>query len=136
MRRPPSVPLHPPTHPPAFATHPPSPPLPAPPSSRPPQLLRSFAKDLVFRKYLRYILNERPFDTDAVEDVLALRAACGLSDKEVAAVIKEVAERTFKARGGWAERGLGGGRAIPPAAAAPGAPLSLGLLPLRAGALA
>ena len=82
-----------------------------------------FSKDLIFRKYLRYILNERPFDTDAVADIVArtqrgrwrdltrcgrsielmsllqaLRNACQLSDAMVQDVLKETAQRSFKAR--------------------------------------
>jgi hypothetical protein len=55
--------------------------------------------DVIFRKQLRYILNERPFDADAVADVLALRAACALDDAAVADVLSETASRSFKKTG-------------------------------------
>ena len=58
-----------------------------------------FSADVIFRKQLRYILNERPFDADAVADVLALRAACGLDDAAVADVLSETATRSFKKTG-------------------------------------
>ena len=58
-----------------------------------------FAADVIFRKQLRYMLNERPFDADTVADALALRAACGLTDAQVAEVLAEAAARTFKKTG-------------------------------------
>jgi len=58
-----------------------------------------FSADSVFRKQLRYMLNERPFDAEAAADVVALRAACGLSDEQVRGVLADTAERTFKSTG-------------------------------------
>ena len=58
-----------------------------------------FSADSVFRKQLRYMLNERPFDGEAAADVVALRAACGLSDEQVRGVLADTAERTFKSTG-------------------------------------
>jgi hypothetical protein len=58
-----------------------------------------FSKELLFRKQLRYMLNERPFDADTVADVAALRAACGLDDAALAAQLAETAARTFKKTG-------------------------------------
>ena len=58
-----------------------------------------FSRDALFRKHLRFILNERPFDTDAVHDILALRDACGLTQAATEEVLKETAQRTFKATG-------------------------------------
>ncbi len=37
----------------------------------------------VYRKYLWYLLKERPFNTDAVADMVALKGALELSDAEV-----------------------------------------------------
>lgn len=37
----------------------------------------------VFRKYLWYVLRERKFDEEAVDDLAALRAALSMSDEEV-----------------------------------------------------
>jgi hypothetical protein len=58
-----------------------------------------FTKDTIFRKQLRYMLNERPFDGDVLADALALRAACGLTDDAVVAVLSEAGARTFKKTG-------------------------------------
>lgn len=37
----------------------------------------------IFRKYLWYLLRERKFDQEAVDDVFALKAALGLTDEQV-----------------------------------------------------
>jgi hypothetical protein len=58
-----------------------------------------FTPVALFRKQLRYMLNERPFDADVAADASALRAACGLSDADVVEVLKDTAERTFKSTG-------------------------------------
>ncbi|KAK3236466.1 hypothetical protein CYMTET_53398, partial [Cymbomonas tetramitiformis] len=81
-----------------------------------------FSPDLVFRKYLRYLLDQRPFDPDAVSDVLVLRAACGLTDEQIKEVLRESAKRGFERTGilmisptGMTAEGLlkkAGGRAL------------------------
>ena len=58
-----------------------------------------FSRDSVFRKHLRYMLAERPFDNDAFLDVVALRDACGLSDAQLAEVLLDTAERSRKQTG-------------------------------------
>lgn len=37
----------------------------------------------MFRKYLWYLLRERKFDTEAVNDIVQLKSALQLSDEEV-----------------------------------------------------
>lgn len=54
-----------------------------------------FTATEVFRKYLWYLLRERSFDQEAVDDLVALKAALGLKDEEVAAALKERAERIY-----------------------------------------
>lgn len=46
----------------------------------------------IYRKFLWFLLRERPFDTDAVQDLVALKRAAGLSDTEVAEAIRERAQ--------------------------------------------
>jgi len=58
-----------------------------------------FAAPAIFRKQLRYIINERPFDGEALADILALRAACALGDADVEAALAETAARTAKKTG-------------------------------------
>lgn len=62
-------------------------------------LRTGFSADALFRKHLRYMLAERPFDGECVADVAALRAACRLSDAQFAEVLREAAERTVKKTG-------------------------------------
>ena len=40
-------------------------------------------RQVIFRKYLRYLLDQRIFDQDAVADVVQLKNACALSDETV-----------------------------------------------------
>jgi hypothetical protein len=58
-----------------------------------------FSRDSVFRKMLRFLLAERPFDNDALLDVVALRDACGLSDSQLSEVLLDTAERSRKQTG-------------------------------------
>jgi hypothetical protein len=58
-----------------------------------------FSNHLIFRKYFRYMLNERKFDTEAVADLLTLKAACQLGDDDLKDIFREVASRTFKKYG-------------------------------------
>lgn len=53
----------------------------------------------LFRKYLKYLLNERKFDAQAVADVIHLKQACGLSDMEIVEAINETGEAVFKQTG-------------------------------------
>ena len=59
----------------------------------------NFSYDLIFRKYLRYLLNERKFDAEAVADILHLKATCQLGDDQVKEILREVSQRTFKKYG-------------------------------------
>eukprot|EP00898_Chlorokybus_atmophyticus_P000189 jgi/Chlat1/1170/Chrsp113S01642 len=58
-----------------------------------------FTEDQIFRKYLRYLLNERPFDTEEVADILQLRRVCGLKDEQVADVLNESARKMCEKTG-------------------------------------
>lgn len=46
-----------------------------------------FSASEIFRKYLWYLLRERKFDTEAVNDVVQLKASLQLSDEEVRCVM-------------------------------------------------
>lgn len=59
----------------------------------------NFSTAEVLRKYIRYVLNERPFTPDTVADLLHLRKVSGLSEPEVAEVLNDVAKRIVKAKG-------------------------------------
>jgi len=58
-----------------------------------------FKQDLIFRKYLRYMLDQRPFDTDAVADLLHLRTVCDLPIEKLLELMEESAKRTFERTG-------------------------------------
>mmetsp|Transcript_41560 Transcript_41560/g.50396 ORF Transcript_41560/g.50396 Transcript_41560/m.50396 type:complete len:327 (-) Transcript_41560:556-1536(-) len=56
-------------------------------------------KDQVFRKYLRYLLDQRKFDQEAVADLLHLRQVCTLADEHVQEILLDTAERTYAKTG-------------------------------------
>ncbi|KAJ7514226.1 hypothetical protein O6H91_23G034000 [Diphasiastrum complanatum] len=67
----------------------------------------------VLRKYIRYALNERPFNPDLVADLIHLRKVAKLDDEDVAEVLNEVARRIVKEKGtvvmdlrGFTEKGV------------------------------
>ena len=59
----------------------------------------NFTTSEVLRKYIRYVLNERPFTPETVADLLHLRKVSSLSEPEVAEVLNDVAKRIVKAKG-------------------------------------
>lgn len=53
----------------------------------------------IMRKYIRYVLNEKPFDPNLVANLIQLRKASGLEDYQVAGVLNEISRRTVKEKG-------------------------------------
>lgn len=53
----------------------------------------------ILRKYIRYALNEKPFNTDLVVDLIHLRKSSLLEDAQVAEILNEVSRRTVKDKG-------------------------------------
>lgn len=53
----------------------------------------------ILRKYIRYVLNEKPFNPDLVANLLQLRKASGLEDHQVAGVLNEISRRIVKEKG-------------------------------------
>lgn len=49
----------------------------------------------IFRKYLWYLLRERKFDQEAVDDLVQLKTVMSLSDEDIAAALKERAQRIY-----------------------------------------
>ncbi len=49
----------------------------------------------LFRKYLWFLLRERKFDQEAVDDLIALKTALGLDDAQVAEALEERAKRVY-----------------------------------------
>lgn len=48
---------------------------------------------------MRYLLNDRKFDADAVSDLLTLKALCQLNDDQVKDIFREISARIFKKYG-------------------------------------
>ncbi|PKA56026.1 hypothetical protein AXF42_Ash014699 [Apostasia shenzhenica] len=72
-----------------------------------------FSMDDILRKYIRYTLNEKPFSTDTVADLIHLRKASMLDDSQVAAVLNDTSMRIVKEKGpvvmdisGFTEKGF------------------------------
>ncbi|KAI5677695.1 hypothetical protein M9H77_08645 [Catharanthus roseus] len=71
-----------------------------------------FDMEEILRKYIRYVLNEKPFNPDLVANLLQLRKASGLEDHQVAGVLNEISRRIVKEKGpvnmdrsGYTEKG-------------------------------
>ncbi|CAK9174105.1 unnamed protein product [Ilex paraguariensis] len=67
----------------------------------------------ILRKYIRYVLNEKPFDPDLVANLIQLRKASMLNDSQVAEVLNEISRRIVKEKGpvvmdmsGYSEKGF------------------------------
>ncbi|KAG0490211.1 hypothetical protein HPP92_007074 [Vanilla planifolia] len=55
-----------------------------------------FNMDEILRKYIRYALNEKPFNPDTVADLIHLRTASMLEDHQVADVLNEISRQLLK----------------------------------------
>ncbi|CAL9088993.1 unnamed protein product [Musa textilis] len=72
-----------------------------------------FSMEDILRKYIRYALNEKPFNTDLVVDLIHLRKSSLLEDAQVAEILNEVSRRIVKDKGpvvmdlsGFTEKGF------------------------------
>ncbi|GJP50785.1 hypothetical protein CLOM_g9950 [Closterium sp. NIES-68] len=73
----------------------------------------NFSSDEILRKYIRYIINEKPFTPETVSGLIHLRRVSGLDDLEIAEVLNEISRRIVKAKGpvvmdttGFTEKGV------------------------------
>ncbi|XAR56034.1 hypothetical protein NMG60_11036318 [Bertholletia excelsa] len=73
----------------------------------------SFSMEEILRKYLRYALNEKPFNPGLVENLIQLRKASLLDDSKVAEILNEISKRIVKDKGpvvmdmsGYSEKGF------------------------------
>lgn len=55
--------------------------------------------DEILRKYIRYALNEKPFNPELVANLIQLRKASALEDTQVAQVLNEVSRRIERDKG-------------------------------------
>ncbi|CAH8281868.1 unnamed protein product [Eruca vesicaria subsp. sativa] len=67
----------------------------------------------ILRKYIRYALNEKPFNPDLVASLIHLRRASGLEDSQIPEVLNEISRRIVKEKGpvvmnmqGFTEKGF------------------------------
>lgn len=60
------------------------------------RLKTGFSPVEIFRKYLWFLLRERKFDQDAIDDLVALKSILDLSDTDVAEALKERAKRVYE----------------------------------------
>ncbi|KAI4358062.1 hypothetical protein L6164_001968 [Bauhinia variegata] len=72
-----------------------------------------FGTEEILRKYIRYALNEKPFNPDLVADLVQLRRASMLSDSQVAETLNEISRRIVRDKGpvvmdtsGYTEKGF------------------------------
>ncbi|PIA35354.1 hypothetical protein AQUCO_03500028v1 [Aquilegia coerulea] len=72
-----------------------------------------FGMEEILRKYIRYALNERPFNPDMVADLIHLRKASLLHDTQVADILNEISRRIVADKGpvvmdisGYSEKGF------------------------------
>ncbi|WCJ38952.1 hypothetical protein M5689_019981 [Euphorbia peplus] len=72
-----------------------------------------FSMDDILRKYIRYALNEKPFNPELVANLILLRKASMLEDSRVADILMHISKRIVKEKGpvvmdatGYSERGF------------------------------
>ncbi|KAA8528887.1 hypothetical protein F0562_033625 [Nyssa sinensis] len=72
-----------------------------------------FNMEEIMRKYIRYVLNEKPFNPDLVANLIQLRKASMLDDSQVAEILNEISRRIVKDKGpvvmemsGYSEKGF------------------------------
>lgn len=55
--------------------------------------------DEILRKYIRYVLNEKPFNPDLIVNLIHLRKETMLDDSQVAGILNEISARIVKDKG-------------------------------------
>ncbi|KAG6429393.1 hypothetical protein SASPL_107444 [Salvia splendens] len=67
----------------------------------------------ILRKYIRYVLNEKPFNPDLIANLIHLRKETQLEDSEVAGILNEISGRIVNDKGpvvmdisGYSEKGF------------------------------
>ncbi|CAL0318509.1 unnamed protein product [Lupinus luteus] len=72
-----------------------------------------FDSEGILRKYIRYALNEKPFNAELVSDLIQLRSATRLNDSYVAEILNEIYRRIVRDKGpivldksGYTEKGF------------------------------
>lgn len=60
-----------------------------------------FSMEDVLRKYIRYALNEKPFNPELVVNLIQLRKASMLDDSQVAEILNEISRRIVREKGNY-----------------------------------
>lgn len=55
----------------------------------------------ILRKYIRYVLNEKPFNPDLIANLIHLRKETLLDDSEVAGILNEISGRIVNDKGNF-----------------------------------
>ncbi|CAL5363129.1 unnamed protein product [Camellia sinensis] len=58
-----------------------------------------FGMEEILRKYIRYALNEKPFNPNLVANLIQLRKASSLDDSQVAEILNDISRRIVKDKG-------------------------------------
>ncbi|XP_050896442.1 uncharacterized protein LOC127103217 [Lathyrus oleraceus] len=58
-----------------------------------------FVLEEILHKYIRYALNEKPFNPDVIADLIQLRRASALKDSQVAEILNEISRRIVRDKG-------------------------------------
>lgn len=53
----------------------------------------------IVRKYIRYVLNEKPFNPELVANLIQLRKASILDDSQVAEILNDISRRIVREKG-------------------------------------
>jgi len=77
------------------------------------KLKTGFGMGAILRKYIRYALNEKPFNPDLVANIIQLKKASSLDDSQIAQILNEISRRIVKDKGpvvmdmsGYSEKGF------------------------------
>ncbi|XP_075495133.1 uncharacterized protein LOC142532671 [Primulina tabacum] len=72
-----------------------------------------FNMEEILRKYIRYVLNEKPFNPDLIANLIQLREKSMLDDSQVAGILNEISKRIVAEKGpvvmdmsGYSEKGF------------------------------
>lgn len=55
----------------------------------------------ILRKYIRYVLNEKPFNPDLISNLIQFRKKTMLDDSQVAGILNEISTRIVKDKGSF-----------------------------------
>ncbi|KAA3484204.1 Ribosomal RNA small subunit methyltransferase J [Gossypium australe] len=60
-----------------------------------------FSVEEILRKYIRYLLNEKPWSADLISSLIQLRKALMLDDSQIAEILNEISRRIVREKGNF-----------------------------------